>query len=73
MKHGNDVSNMTGCLQVVRVYSFMKEFKVYNHDSGCFLQAYGEVFEQKKFWNSLFSKNKRNNRWLSRKEKKQQQ
>ena len=28
MKHENDVSNMIGCLQVVRIYSFMKEIKV---------------------------------------------
>ena len=25
MKHENDVSDMTGCLQVVRIYIFMKE------------------------------------------------
>ena len=29
MKHEHDVSNMVGCLQVVRIYSFMKEIKVY--------------------------------------------
>ena len=29
MKHENDVYNMVGCLQVVRIYSFMKEIKVY--------------------------------------------
>ena len=29
MKHENDVSNMVGCLQAVRFYSFMKEIKVY--------------------------------------------
>ena len=29
MKHENDVSNMVGSLQVVRIYSFMKETKVY--------------------------------------------
>ena len=28
MKHENDVSIMVGCLQVVRIYSFMKEIKV---------------------------------------------
>ena len=28
MKHENDVSNMVGCLQVVRIYSFKKEIKV---------------------------------------------
>ena len=28
MKHENDVSNMVGYLQVVRIYSFMKEIKV---------------------------------------------
>ena len=27
MKHENDVSNMVGCLQVVRIYSFIKEIK----------------------------------------------
>ena len=29
MKLENDVSNMVGCLQVVRIYSLMKEIKVY--------------------------------------------
>ena len=29
MKHEKDVSNMVDCLQVVRIYSFMKEIKVY--------------------------------------------
>ena len=29
LKHENDVSNMAGYLQVVRIYSFMKEIKVY--------------------------------------------
>ena len=29
IKHKNDVSTMVGCLQVVRIYSFMKEIKVY--------------------------------------------
>ena len=29
MKHENDVSNMVGCIQVVRIYSFMKEIKVF--------------------------------------------
>ena len=29
MKHENDVSNVIGCLQIVRIYSFMKEIKVY--------------------------------------------
>ena len=29
MKHENDVCNMVGRLQVVRIYSFMKEIKVY--------------------------------------------
>ena len=29
MKHENDVSNMAGCLQVVRIYCFTKEIKVY--------------------------------------------
>ena len=29
MKHENEVSNMVGCLQVVRIYSFMKQIKVY--------------------------------------------
>ena len=33
MKHENDVSNMFGCLQVVKIYSFMKEMKVYIHAS----------------------------------------
>ena len=28
LKHKNDVSNMVGCLQVVKIYSFMKEIKV---------------------------------------------
>ena len=28
MMHENDVSNMVGCFQVVRIYSFMKEIKV---------------------------------------------
>ena len=28
MKHENDFSNMVGCLQVVRIYSFVKEIKV---------------------------------------------
>ena len=27
IKHENDVSNMVGCLQVVRIYGFMKEIK----------------------------------------------
>ena len=27
MNHENDVSNVVGCLQVVRIYSFMKELK----------------------------------------------
>ena len=31
MKHKNDASNMVGNLQVVRIYSFMKEIKVYIH------------------------------------------
>ena len=29
MKQENDVNNMVGCLQVVRIYSFMKEIKLY--------------------------------------------
>ena len=29
MKHENDVSNAVDCLQVVRIYSFMKKIKVY--------------------------------------------
>ena len=29
MKHENDVSDMVGCLQVVRIYSFMKDIKVH--------------------------------------------
>ena len=29
MKHENDVSNMVDCLQVVKIYSFMKEIKIY--------------------------------------------
>ena len=29
MKHENDASNVVGCLQVVRIYSFIKEIKVY--------------------------------------------
>ena len=29
MKHENDVSNVVDCLRVVRIYSFMKEVKVY--------------------------------------------
>ena len=33
MKHGNDVSNMAGCLQVVKIYSFMREIKIYIHAS----------------------------------------
>ena len=33
MKHENDVSDMIGCLQVVRIYSFMKERKLYIHAS----------------------------------------
>ena len=28
MKHENEVSNMVGCLQVVRIYIFMKEIEV---------------------------------------------
>ena len=33
MKHENGVSNVAGCLHVVRIYSFMKEIKVYTHAS----------------------------------------
>ena len=33
MKHENEVSNMIGCLQVVRIYSSMNEIKVYIHAS----------------------------------------
>ena len=29
VKHKNEVSDMIGCLQVVRIYSFMKEIKSY--------------------------------------------
>ena len=29
MKHKNDASNLIGYLQVVRIYSFMKEIKLY--------------------------------------------
>ena len=29
LKKENDVSNMTGCFQAVRIYSIMKEIKVY--------------------------------------------
>ena len=29
MKNEDDVSSMFGCLQVVRIYSFIKEIKVY--------------------------------------------
>ena len=32
-KHENDESNMVNCLQVVRIYSFMKDIKVYIHAS----------------------------------------
>ena len=31
MKHENNLSIMVGCLQVVSVYSFMKEIKAYKH------------------------------------------
>ena len=33
MKHKNDVRNLVGCLQVVRIYSLMKEIKVYKRAS----------------------------------------
>ena len=33
MKHKNDVSNMIGCHQVVRTYSFVKGIKLYIHAS----------------------------------------
>ena len=29
MKHDNDVSAMSDCLQVVKIYSLVKEIKVY--------------------------------------------
>ena len=29
MEHENDVSNMVGCRQVVRIYSFMSEIKLH--------------------------------------------
>ena len=29
VKHENDVGDMVGCLQVVRIYNFMKENKFY--------------------------------------------
>ena len=29
MKHKKDLSDMIGCLKVVRIYSFVKEIKVY--------------------------------------------
>ena len=29
VKHENDFSDMFGCLQVVRIYSFMKEVKLF--------------------------------------------
>ena len=35
-QYKNDVSNMVGHLQVVRIYSFIKEFKVYTHSSDIF-------------------------------------
>ena len=31
MKHKNDVNNMIGFLQVVKMYSFMKEIKLYTY------------------------------------------
>ena len=33
MKHENDVSDLIGCLQVVRIYSFTKEIKFYTRAS----------------------------------------
>ena len=33
MMHKNDVNNIVGRFQAVRIYSFMKEFKVYIHAS----------------------------------------
>ena len=30
-KHKNDVCNMVGCFQVVKIYSFMKQIKVNIH------------------------------------------
>ena len=33
MKHENGVSNMVGCLQVVKIYSFMKNIEVYKRAS----------------------------------------
>ena len=29
MKHENDLNNMVGCLQAVRIYSFMREMELY--------------------------------------------
>ena len=29
MKHKNDASNTSGCFQVVKIYTFMKEMKLY--------------------------------------------
>ena len=33
LKHENEVRNMVGCLQVVRIYSFKKEIEVYIYTS----------------------------------------
>ena len=41
MKYENDVSNMVGCLQVMRSYSFMKEVKyTYAHCLYCLSLCY---------------------------------
>ena len=42
MKHENDVSDMIGCLKVVRIYNFIKETKLYIHASYIFFVVKSE-------------------------------
>ena len=42
MKHENDGSDVVGCHQVVRIYNFMKEVKVYMRTSYIVFLCYQE-------------------------------
>ena len=39
MKHEKDVRDGIDCLQVVRIYSFMKEIKLYNYKRASYIVA----------------------------------
>ena len=64
-KHENDVSNLVGCLQVVRIYNFMVEVKVYICASYnvivFFFKVENKIYKRNKICSSCNNNNNNNN------------